>query len=108
MSKIKMKKFIKSLKYINEKVLVIGGAGFIGLSLTKRLSDKYEVHIIDNFQRGKKDLEFKRIIKKNIKLIKFDVSKKLRINHQYNYIFHLAAIVGKNVISKPYDVLKKT
>ena len=92
-----------------KKVLVIGGAGFIGLSLTKRLSDKYEVHIIDNFQRGKKDLEFKRIIKKkNIKLIKFDVSKKLRINHQYNYIFHLAAIVGvKNVISKPYDVLKK-
>ena len=59
-----MKSSSKVLNILMKKVLVIGGAGFIGLSLTKRLSDKYEVHIIDNFQRGKKDLEFKRIIKK--------------------------------------------
>jgi UDP-glucose 4-epimerase len=92
-----------------KKILITGGAGFIGLSLTKRLLKSYEIHIIDNFDRGKKDGEFKRIIKnKNIKVIKFDLSKKININHQYYCIFHLAAIVGvDNVISKPYDVLNK-
>ena len=92
-----------------KKILIIGGAGFIGLSLTKRLSRQYEIHIVDNFQRGKMDSELRNIIKeKNVKLIKFDVSKKLRIKNQYCYIFHLAAIVGvKNVIKNPYEVLKK-
>ena len=36
-----------------KKILVVGGAGFIGLHVTKRyLSEAYEVHVIDNLSRN--------------------------------------------------------
>ena len=39
-----------------KKILIIGGAGFLGLHLTKKLieSEKIEIDLLDNF-RGKKD-----------------------------------------------------
>ena len=38
------------------KALIIGGAGFIGFSLAKMMVGKgFEVDILDNFSRGKKD-----------------------------------------------------
>ena len=41
------------------KVLVTGGAGFIGYHLSKNLADKgYNVIICDNYQRGKEDKYF--------------------------------------------------
>ena len=90
-----------------KKILITGAAGFIGLALTKKLSNSFKIDLIDNFSRGKKDREFKKILKnKNIRLIKHDLYKDLKINIQYDYIFHLAAIVGvENVLLKPFDVL---
>ena len=92
-----------------KKILITGAAGFIGLHLAKKLSGYCKVDLIDNFHRGKKDYEFKKIIKqKNVSFINYDLSKKIRIKKQYDFIFHLAALVGvNNVISRPYDVLKK-
>jgi len=40
----------------NKKVLVTGGAGFIGSHLVKRLLElRSEVYVADNFSRGRKE-----------------------------------------------------
>ena len=93
-----------------KSVLITGGSGFIGLHLAKFLLKKnYRVHVLDNFSRGTKDYNFKKILlNKSFKLYEKDlISKKsINIKHQYDYIFHFAAIVGvSNVIDRPYKVL---
>ena len=94
-----------------KKALITGGAGFIGYHLAKRLvNEGFYVDIIDNLSRGKIDSDFKNLLKnKKINFFKHDFFKNnLILNKNYNFIFHLAAIVGvKNVISKPYEVLEK-
>ena len=47
-----------------KRILITGAAGFIGLNLAKKLNGEHKVDLIDNFYRGKKDEEFKKIIKK--------------------------------------------
>ena len=47
-----------------QKILITGGAGFIGFHLAKKLEKLgFEILIIDNFSRGKFDKEFKKLIK---------------------------------------------
>ena len=50
------------------KVLITGGAGFIGYHLSKKLlANGFKVDIIDNLSRGKKDKELiKLLTNKNI------------------------------------------
>ena len=39
-----------------KKILITGGAGFIGYHLAKRLlRDNYQIDLLDNFDRGVKD-----------------------------------------------------
>lgn len=96
-----------------KKLLIIGGAGFIGYHLTKRLKGQFKIDIMDNFSRGHRDQELIKLLKdKNIKLLNIDFlcnSNNLKkISKEYSYIFHLAAIVGvKNVLNEPYNVLIK-
>ena len=93
-----------------KKVLITGGAGFIGLHLAKKLLKKrnFKIDILDNFQRGKFDDDLKTISKNNkIKIIKSDLNKKF-FSTDYDYIFHLSAILGvENVIKNPYLTLKQ-
>jgi len=57
-----------------KKVLVTGGAGFIGYHLSKHLAKEgNEITIVDNLFRGKMDTELKEIIgMENVKYIKAD------------------------------------
>jgi len=90
-----------------KNILITGGAGFIGYFLAKKLSGKYNVDIVDDFSRGKKDSEFLKLIKdKKIKFYNKNLLEKLTIRKKYVFIFHLAAIVGvKNVMGQPGKVL---
>ena len=76
------------------KVLVTGGAGFIGSHLIDSLMERgYEVRCIDNFSSGK--MEFiENAIKKGMELIEGDILNKKDVRKAMegcNIIFHLAA-----------------
>ncbi len=93
---------------MKKNILVTGAAGFIGFNLLKEISknSNFNITILDNFSRGKKDNEFISLLKKkkNIKIKKIDLTKKFLINQNFSYIFHLAAIVGVKNVKK--DIVK--
>ena len=82
-----------------KKILVTGGAGFIGSHLVEHLSKKNHVIVIDNLSHGNKIKN----INKNIKIIKGDVRDNKLIDYYSKNcfsIFHLAAVLGVDVVSK--------
>ena len=96
---------------MKKKILITGGAGFIGLHLTEGLLAKgYQVDVLDNFARAVSDSDLERVLKnEDAKLIECDLLDKdaiQKLDKDYFVIFHLAAIIGvANVLERPYDVL---
>ena len=94
------------------KILITGGAGFIGFRLGKYLADKdYEVTICDNLFRGKMDYYFKNLIERdNIRFVKIDLTEREELDKfekDYDNIYHLAAINGtKYFYEIPHKVLR--
>lgn len=76
---------------MKEKVIVTGGAGFIGSYVTKKLvKDGYDVFVIDNLLSGKVEN-----IPKEVNFLKLDVRNLKDIEPVFKdakYVFHLAAI----------------
>ena len=76
------------------KIIILGGAGFIGSHLAEYLLKKNNhITIIDNLSTGR--IENIKHIKKNIKFIKADISKKGEWINEFNntkFVFHLAAL----------------
>ena len=85
------------------KVIVTGGAGFIGSHLVEKLVAKnYEVIVLDNLSTG--SLKNLKKVKDKIKFVKYDLlkTKKLyKIFYGVNYVFHLAGL------SKTLESIKK-
>ena len=94
-----------------KKILVTGGAGFIGLHLAKYLAARdYELHMVDNFSRGVDDEDLANFLKlKNVKMIRGNLLERdflKTLTDDYQFIFHFAAIIGvANVLKEPYRVL---
>lgn len=95
-----------------KKILVTGGAGFIGYFLVKELlkDENNKIVIFDNMYRGRMDDEFKKIISnKNISFYQGDLTDYnlfMSLDRDFDYIYHLAAVIGvKNVIKNPDKVL---
>ena len=82
---------------MTEKILITGGAGYIGSVLTKLLLDEgYDVRILDHFRYNQTSL-LDCCYKENLEIIRgdvrdHDVIKKSLEN--MDYIIHLAALVG--------------
>ena len=94
------------------KILVTGGAGFIGYHLIKGLLQQgnHDIHVVDNLSRGRMDSDFRALIKNpKIKFIQADLTDPCSFSHvdsDYDSIYHLAAVIGvKNVINNPDKVL---
>ena len=92
-----------------KRILVTGGAGFIGSHLVKRLIERgHEVTAMDNLERGK--VEFVENIK-SLKLIVCDLTN-YEVMQQFfedkDIVIHLASKVGGIgvYLDKPYDVMK--
>ena len=89
--------FLSQMKKMrNKKVLVTGGAGFIGSNLVERLvKDGHNVKIIDNLSTGK--IENLRSVIYKIEFIEGDITNEehiMKAADGVDYIFHQAALVS--------------
>ncbi len=97
-----------------KKILITGGAGFIGLHLSRHLlatDKKVQLTLVDNLQRGKKDADFLTLLKdKRVKLLHLDLtdpSSYKNLGGEYAQVYHLAAMNGTKVFyDKPAEVLR--
>lgn len=98
-----------------KKVLIIGGAGFIGknilAALLKSKSQKYKVTIADNFFRGKMDDELTKLVDNgNVKVISGDFTNSEMYNQlekDYDYVYMLASVVGVDYTQKmPNELIR--
>jgi nucleoside-diphosphate-sugar epimerase len=92
------------------KILITGGAGFIGSSLANRFlsEERYQIVLVDNLLTG--DLR-KLPVNTRCRFIKCDVNNyndisAVMTSYQFDYVFHFAAVVGvKRTTDNPVMVL---
>ena len=100
----------------NKSILVTGGCGLIGSNFIKKLIIyNYDIVIIDNLSSGYIEnlsrIKFFSKNKKNISYLKIDLNNKLKLEkvfrkHNFNYIFHFAAISNiQTSINNPKKIL---
>lgn len=95
-----------------KKVLITGGAGFVGYHLAKRLASRsYKITIADNFFRGKRNKDFEELIKlPNVTFIEGDLTKPQswnKLGKGYDQVYHLVGINGTALFySIPHEVLR--
>lgn len=94
------------------KILITGGAGFIGQAITRTLSDNAQntITLVDNFARGRVDADLQSVLDRpNVHFIEGDVTDAAffaTLPTDFDYIYHLAAVIGvRNVMEKPDKVL---
>ncbi|MFI5219255.1 MAG: NAD-dependent epimerase/dehydratase family protein [Bacteroidia bacterium] len=95
------------------KILVTGGAGFIGSCLAEKLAENKNnlVVVVDNLQTGTQT-KLPKSLYKNVRFIKSDVNQFNDISsiffaHKFDYVFHYAALVGvKRTLANPAMVLR--
>jgi len=96
-----------------DKVLVLGGAGFIGYHLLERLVREggHQITVVDNLSRGQMDADLTNVLESNpqIKLITADLTDPLsfrQLNGPFDHVYLFAGIVGvRNVVSNPTRVV---
>ncbi len=107
--------FLSTIMNNKRKILITGGAGFIGYHLAghllKEYGDRAEIVLVDNFERGKADEDFKNLLDdKRVNFLELDLTdpasyEKLGVG--YDHVYHLAAINGtKNFYEMPDEVLR--
>jgi len=95
-----------------KKILITGGAGFIGYHLAKRLASQgSDITIVDNFFRGKRDTDLEALLQEpNIHLVESDLSSAdawRNIGSGYEGVYHLVGINGTKLFYEiPHEVLR--
>jgi len=98
---------------MQRKILITGGAGFIGSCLAEKLieDDNNQVVLVDNLLTGKIQ-NLPKTNKKNWKFVKADVNNfeeisSIMLSFGFDYVFHYAALVGvKRTQEHPVMVLQ--
>ena len=96
-----------------KKVLITGGAGFIGLNIARYLikNRNYEITIADNLSRGKMDSYMEEILsEQNVNFIEGDFTKESAFDNlekDYDYCYMLASVVGvNNTLKIPGEIIR--
>jgi UDP-glucose 4-epimerase len=75
------------------KILVTGGAGYIGSVTVKQLLDSgHSVTIVDNLYKGKRELVDKRAIFHKLDILNLQSLEKIFKNQKFDVIMHFAAL----------------
>ena len=90
------------------RILITGGAGFIGSHLTDRLvADGHQITILDNLATGRKENLASHLGGTQVEFIEgsiLDADLLSGLIEKSDYIFHLAAAVGVfNIVNHPLD-----
>jgi UDP-glucuronate decarboxylase len=94
------------------RALLLGGAGFIGLHLARRLvADGYQVTIVDDFSRGRDDHDLAALRQHPaVTVVSADLTAAgtwATLPHGWDQVYLLAAVVGvRNVEQDPARVLR--
>ena len=98
---------------MSKKVLILGGAGFIGYNVTKFLAENrdYQLTIADNFMKKNRDDAFDSLVQKhNIEVIEADFSYPEayeKLGNEYDQVYMMAALVGvDNANTQPHEVIR--
>ena len=91
-----------------KKILITGGAGFIGSAIATKLLNRFEIIIYDNFIRN--SLKYINLSKnKNIKIINGSINDKKKLLvalKNIDIVIHTAAIAGvSNYYKNPFNVI---
>ena len=96
-----------------KKILILGGAGFIGFNLATQLQKREDhfVTIADNLSRGKMDDSLSNFIRNyNVDFIQGDFTKEeefKKLETNYDDFYMLAAVVGvNNTLSNPSNIIR--
>jgi UDP-glucuronate decarboxylase len=95
------------------RILITGGAGFIGYHLVRRLAEdeENEITLADDFSRGRLDDELRAVAAQpQVRLVTADLTDPeslRRLDGGYDDVYHLAAVIGvKNVLERPQEVVR--
>lgn len=75
------------------RILITGGAGFIGSHIAEYFHQRAEVRILDNLRSGR----IRNLAGLNVEFIRGDVRDRVKLAramHGVDYVFHLAAMIG--------------
>ncbi len=95
-----------------KKILITGGAGFIGNHLANRLADQgHQIVIADNFFRSENDADLQALLaRENVTLYEADLTQKEAWNavgEGYDDVYHLVGINGTKLFYEiPHEVLR--
>ncbi|MCE9613240.1 MAG: NAD(P)-dependent oxidoreductase [Lentisphaerae bacterium] len=96
-----------------KKVLITGGAGFVGLHVARALlaGPDVEILLVDNLRRGRRDDEVQALLAdRRCRLLEGDlceVSTFEAAGKGFDEVYHLAAVIGvRNVMERPQDVIR--
>lgn len=92
---------------MSNKVLITGGAGFIGSHVVERqLAEGNEVVVVDDLSMGSKDNlpENDNLVFYQESITNYDFIKKLLLENEFDYVYLLAAIASvADTIERPFE-----
>lgn len=96
-----------------KRILVTGGAGFVGLALAAELARRpgHELVLVDNLSRGRRDEALEALLAlPNVSLVEADLADYAavaRLPRDCDTVYHLAALIGvRHVLARPDEVFR--